>query len=80
MFPLTKTNVQLPSSLPYLKVPVVPISEITVFMNIDVKPYMCQGVYFNKNNEASICKRRAKYLKHNLFHLCEKHKNQHIHI
>ena len=51
-----------------------------VFMNIDVKPNMCQGVYFNKNNDASICKNRAKYLKHKMFHLCEKHKNQQIDI
>ena len=49
-----------------------------VFMNIDVKKNMCQGVYFNKNNQASLCKNKGKYLKNNLFFLCEKHKNQKI--
>lgn len=51
-----------------------------VFMNIDVKPNMCQGIYFNKNNGTSICKNKAKYLKNKVFHLCEKHKNQQIDI
>uniref|UniRef100_A0A6C0EI83 Uncharacterized protein n=1 Tax=viral metagenome TaxID=1070528 RepID=A0A6C0EI83_9ZZZZ len=51
-----------------------------VFMNIDVKPNMCQGVYFNKKNNTSICKNRAKYLKNKSFHLCEKHKNQQFDI
>jgi hypothetical protein len=56
------------------------IDKEVVYMNIDVKPNMCQGVYFNKNNDTSICKNRAKYLKHKMFHLCEKHKNQQIDI
>ena len=52
----------------------------TVFMDIDVKPTMCQGVYFNNKNEPLFCRHKAKYLKNNIFHLCEKHKNQKIHF
>jgi|TARA_B110001469_G_C9628741_1_gene314192 hypothetical protein len=52
----------------------------SVFMNIDVKPNMCQGVYFNNKNESSFCKHKAKYLKNKVFHLCEKHKHQKIDI
>ena len=48
-------------------------------MNIDVKPHMCQGIYFNKNGEATICKNKARYLKEKTFYLCEKHKNQKFH-
>ena len=45
------------------------------YMNIDVEENMCQGVYFKKNI-ACKCKNRAKYLKNNMFKLCENHKNQ----
>jgi hypothetical protein len=55
------------------------ISDTSVFMNIDVKPHMCQGIYFNKNGEATICKNKARYLKEKTFYLCEKHKNQKFH-
>jgi hypothetical protein len=71
MFKIDKQTLQLSS---------INIDKDVVYMNIDVKPNMCQGVYFNKNNDASICKNRAKYLKHKMFHLCEKHKNQQIDI
>ena len=71
MFKIDKQTLQLSS---------INIDKYVVYMNIDVKPNMCQGVYFNKNNDASICKNRAKYLKHKMFHLCEKHKNQQIDI
>jgi len=53
-------------------------SNDTIFMNIDVKPNMCQDIYFNNKNEATFCKHRAKYLKNKIFHLCDKHKNQKI--
>lgn len=71
MFKLTSQKSQLSS---------VSIKDEPVFMNIDVKPNMCQGIYFNKNNGTSICKNKAKYLKNKVFHLCEKHKNQQIDI
>ena len=71
MFKLTSQKSQLSS---------VSIKDEPVFMNIDVKPNMCQGIYFNKNNGTSICKNKAKYLKNKVFNLCEKHKNQQIDI
>lgn len=47
-----------------------------VFMDIVVEPGMCQGVYFNKSNDALKCTKKAKYCKNNRFKVCENHKNQ----
>lgn len=47
------------------------------YMNIDVDKGMCQGVYF-KHNIALKCNNHAKYLKDEMFTLCENHKNQKI--
>lgn len=51
------------------------------YMNIDVKQGMCQGVHYKKVNNTIIaikCKNKAKYLKNNMFELCEYHKYQNI--
>tara|TARA_A100001015_G_C14388617_1_gene480793 strand:+ start:62 stop:364 length:303 start_codon:yes stop_codon:yes gene_type:complete len=47
-----------------------------VFMDIVVEKGMCQGVYFNKENIALKCTKKAKYCKNKMFMVCEKHKNQ----
>ena len=47
-----------------------------VFMDIVVESGMCQGVYFNKENVALKCTKKAKFCKNKKFMVCEKHKNQ----
>ena len=47
-----------------------------VFMDIVVEKGMCQGVYFNKQNQALKCTKKAKYCKNKIYMVCEKHKNQ----
>jgi hypothetical protein len=50
----------------------------SVFMNIDVKKNMCQGVHIDRNNTALKCIDKGKYLINKYIILCERHKYQKI--
>ena len=52
------------------------IQKDIVFMDIDVKTNMCQGIYFSKSNIALKCNKKAIICKNNQYMVCEKHKHQ----
>ena len=47
-----------------------------VFMNIDVKQNMCQGIHIDRKGIVLKCINKGKYLKKHTFVVCERHKDQ----